>query len=75
MYFFNTLHSETYYVDIWQVKSGALMLKQVKNTALAFTLSIACGAIKMSDEECLPWPCERMCYRECIFFSIAALPE
>lgn len=51
------------------------MLKQVKNTALAFTLSIACGAIKMANEKCLPWPCERMCYRECIFFSIAALPE
>ena len=54
MYFFNTLLSETYYVDIWQVKSSALMLKQVKNTALAFTLSIAFWAIKMANEECLP---------------------
>ena len=35
MYFYLTLLSETYYVDIWQVKSGALMLKQVKNTVLA----------------------------------------
>ena len=49
MYFFNTLLS----VDIGQVKSGVLMLKQVKNTVHAFTLSIAFGAIKMANEECL----------------------
>ena len=53
MYFFNTLLSETYYVDIWQVKSGALILKQVRNTMLAFTLSIAFGAVKMANEKCL----------------------